>query len=123
MPDYDELVLVANSDQLDDDQARNDLRLFLSATARGADSARKNPGRAADALRKANRDLVPKLLNASVKATIPALFPEQRVALGLPRPGQVALLRRLDAAERVDLRRRPMSRRWRPTSLLPGEGL
>ena len=75
VPDYNELVLVAKSDQLDDDQARNDLRLFLSATARGADSARKNPGRAADAVRKANRDLVPKQLNASVKATIPVMFP------------------------------------------------
>jgi putative hydroxymethylpyrimidine transport system substrate-binding protein len=75
VPDYDELVLVANSDRLEDN--KNDLRLFISATARGADSARKNPAKAAAAVRKANRDLSPKLLDASVKATIPALFPEK----------------------------------------------
>ena len=77
VPGYDELVLVANSDALDDDQQKNDLRLFISATARGADSARKNPARAAAAIRKANNDLSPKLVDASVKATIPTLFPEK----------------------------------------------
>ncbi len=74
VPDYDELVLVANADKLDD--RGNDIRLFIAATARGADRARKNPAEAVKALREANRDLKPKFLEASVKATIPAMFPE-----------------------------------------------
>ncbi|MEX0993393.1 MAG: ABC transporter substrate-binding protein [Solirubrobacterales bacterium] len=73
VPDYDELVLVANSDKLD--QTRNDIRLFISATARGADEARRDPSEAVQALRDANSDLDRKLLDASVKATIPAMFP------------------------------------------------
>ena len=56
MPDYDELVLVANADKLDD--KRDDLRLFISARSRGA---RARPagtrGGAAEALLDANRDL------------------------------------------------------------------
>ena len=41
VPDYDELVLVANADELDDQ--RDDLRLFISAVARGAREARRDP--------------------------------------------------------------------------------
>jgi hypothetical protein len=72
------LVLVANSDKLSD--RKNDLRLFIGATARGADRARKDPTGAVAAMREANRDLSDKLLSASVKATIPALFPERESA-------------------------------------------
>ena len=53
--DYDELVLVANSDKLD--EQRDDLRLFISAVARGAIEARKDPREATRALLDANRDL------------------------------------------------------------------
>ena len=73
VPDYDELVLVANSDKLDDQ--RDDLRLFISAVARGASEARKNPRAATRALIDANRDLKAKETAASVRVTIPTLFP------------------------------------------------
>jgi putative hydroxymethylpyrimidine transport system substrate-binding protein len=76
VPDYDELVLVANADELD--EHKNDIRLFVSATARGADQARKNPARAARTLAKENDELKPSFLKASVRATIPALFPEKQ---------------------------------------------
>jgi putative hydroxymethylpyrimidine transport system substrate-binding protein len=76
VPDYDELVLVANADRFD--ERKNDIRLFVSATARGADQARKNPARAARTLAEANDELKPSFLRASVRATIPALFPEQQ---------------------------------------------
>ena len=73
MPDYDELVLVANSDKLDDQ--RDDLRLFISAVARGASEARKDPR---GATRRADRrEPRPEGEGdrASVRVTIPTLFP------------------------------------------------
>jgi putative hydroxymethylpyrimidine transport system substrate-binding protein len=74
VPDYNELVLVANSDKLTDQ--RDDLRLFASALARGAAAARKDPKGATRALREANRDLKAKETAASVRLTIPTLFPK-----------------------------------------------
>jgi putative hydroxymethylpyrimidine transport system substrate-binding protein len=76
VPDYDELVLVANSDKLDDQ--RDDLRLFISALSRGARAARSDPRAAADALLDANKDLEAKATRESVRLTIPTLFPEKR---------------------------------------------
>jgi putative hydroxymethylpyrimidine transport system substrate-binding protein len=73
VPAYNELVLVANSDKLGDQ--RDDLRLFVSALARGARAARQDPQRATKVLRDANRDLKAKETAASVRLTIPALFP------------------------------------------------
>jgi putative hydroxymethylpyrimidine transport system substrate-binding protein len=78
VPNYDELVIVANSDKLEEQS--NDIRLFISATARGADQARKDPAEAVKALHEANKDLDQKFLNSSVKATIPAMFPEKEGA-------------------------------------------
>jgi putative hydroxymethylpyrimidine transport system substrate-binding protein len=74
VPAYDELVLVANSDKLGNQ--RDDLRLFVSALARGAKAARQDPRGATKALRDANRDLKAKETAASVRLTIPTLFPK-----------------------------------------------
>ncbi len=76
VPNYDELVLVANSDKLSG--RRDDLRLFISALARGASAARQDPRGATRALLGANRDLKPKDTATSVRLTIPALFPAAR---------------------------------------------
>ncbi len=76
VPDYDELVLVANSDKLD--EQRDDLRLFISAVSRGARAARKNPATASRNLIDNNRDLRARTTRESVRLTIPALFPEDR---------------------------------------------
>jgi putative hydroxymethylpyrimidine transport system substrate-binding protein len=73
VPPYDELVLVANKNKLD--SKRDDLRLFISALARGAKQARSQPGGATRALLDANRDLKRKETATSVKVTIPTLFP------------------------------------------------
>jgi len=78
VPDYDELVLVANSNKLDGE--RDDLRLFVSAVARGARTARTDPQRAARALLAANPDLKRRETLASVRLTIPALFPRKSSA-------------------------------------------
>ena len=74
VPDYDELVLVANSDKLAG--KRDALRLFISALARGANAARSDPREAAKALLDPNRDLKRKETTASVRVTIPTLFPK-----------------------------------------------
>src|SRR5262249_1016535 len=73
VPPYDELVFVANKDKLGD--KGDDLRLFLSAVARGAKEARRDPRGAADALLRANKDLKEKETRTSVRLTIPTLFP------------------------------------------------
>jgi putative hydroxymethylpyrimidine transport system substrate-binding protein len=75
VPDYDELVLVANEDKLA--QEPDDLRLFIGALAKGAQQARRDPRGAAQALLDANRDLKPKTTRESVRLTLPALFPEE----------------------------------------------
>jgi putative hydroxymethylpyrimidine transport system substrate-binding protein len=75
VPDYDELVLVASEDDLD--QEREDLRLFAGALAKGAREARRDPQGATRALLESNRDLKPRLTRASVRLTLPALFPEK----------------------------------------------
>ena len=74
VPNYDELVLVANADKLD--EQRDDLRLFISSVARGARAARENPATAARNLIDNNRDLRERTTRESVRLTIPALFPE-----------------------------------------------
>jgi putative hydroxymethylpyrimidine transport system substrate-binding protein len=75
VPSYDELVLVANSDKLDD--KRDDIRLFVSAVARGAQATRRNPATASRNLIDTNPDLRTRTTRASVRLTIPALFPEK----------------------------------------------
>jgi putative hydroxymethylpyrimidine transport system substrate-binding protein len=74
VPDYDELVLVANEDDVEG--RRDDLRLFISAVARGARQARNDPRTATRNLLDANEDLRPRTTRASVRLTIPTLFPE-----------------------------------------------
>jgi putative hydroxymethylpyrimidine transport system substrate-binding protein len=76
VPDYDELVLVANADDVD--SRRDDLRLFISALSRGARAARQDPRGAAQSLLDANKDLRARSTRASVRLTIPTLFPEKQ---------------------------------------------
>jgi len=71
VPTYDELVLVAKRDRLEEDPQA--IRLFLAALARGTAAAIKSPGAAADALLEANSDLDPKLTRAELSATLPLL--------------------------------------------------
>jgi putative hydroxymethylpyrimidine transport system substrate-binding protein len=71
VPTYDELVFVANRDEL---EANSDkIRLFFAALARGTAAAVKQPGAATQAIIEANPDLEPKLAAAEVKATLPLL--------------------------------------------------
>jgi putative hydroxymethylpyrimidine transport system substrate-binding protein len=71
VPTYDELVLVARRQSLEEDPEK--LRLFLAALARGTKAAVEQPGAATKAIAEANPDLEPKLTAAEVKATLPLL--------------------------------------------------
>ncbi len=73
VPNYDELVVVANSTFLAD--RGDDVRAFLQAVGRGYAQARANPEAATDALVKANPDLDRGDTLASVRATLPVFFP------------------------------------------------
>jgi putative hydroxymethylpyrimidine transport system substrate-binding protein len=71
VPTYDELVLVARRQSLEEDP--DEFRLFLAALERGTNAAVERPGAATDAITAANHDLEPKLTAAEVKATLPLL--------------------------------------------------
>ncbi|HEY6731252.1 MAG TPA: ABC transporter substrate-binding protein [Solirubrobacterales bacterium] len=71
VPTYDELVLVAQRQRLEEDPEK--FRLFLAALERGTEAAVEQPGAAISAITEANPDLEPKLTAAEVKATLPLL--------------------------------------------------
>ncbi|HMJ73465.1 MAG TPA: ABC transporter substrate-binding protein [Solirubrobacterales bacterium] len=71
VPTYDELVLVARRDRLEEDP--QPIRLFLAALARGTAAAIESPEATTKALLEANSNLDPKLTKAEVAATLPLL--------------------------------------------------
>jgi putative hydroxymethylpyrimidine transport system substrate-binding protein len=73
VPNYDELVFVANADALDRQGPL--IRRFMAALRRGEIALQRDPAKGVQALLKANRDLDPKLQAASVKATLPYFAP------------------------------------------------
>ena len=73
VPPYNELVFVANADNLD--RSGPLIRRFMAALRRGEIGLQRNPAAGVNALVKANRDLDPKLQAASVNATLPYFAP------------------------------------------------
>lgn len=71
VPTYDELVLVARRESLEENPDK--FRLFLAALERGTEAAVAQPGAATTAITEANPDLEPKLTAAEVEATLPLL--------------------------------------------------
>jgi putative hydroxymethylpyrimidine transport system substrate-binding protein len=71
VPTYDELVLVARRQSLEEDP--QGFRLFLAALQRGTAAAAEQPNAAIAAVTAANKDLEPKLTAAEVNATLPLL--------------------------------------------------
>ncbi len=120
VPDYDELVLVANEKRLEDD--RDDIRLFIGAVAKGAQQARRDPRGAAQALLDANKDLKPRLTRQSVRATLPALFPSGDRPWGYMDPNQWRIYGAWMYAHEL-LKEQPQSNEALTNELLPGEGL
>jgi putative hydroxymethylpyrimidine transport system substrate-binding protein len=86
VPDYNELVFVANADALDTQGPV--IRRFMTAMRRGQIVLKRNPSAGVDALVKANRDLDPKLQTASVKVTLPYFAPPPGKPYGWQDPGK-----------------------------------
>jgi putative hydroxymethylpyrimidine transport system substrate-binding protein len=76
IPTYDELVLVANENAIEEDP--EPIRLFIEALERGTRDAVDDPEAAARAVLEAGEGLDPKLTRAEVEATLPLLLPERR---------------------------------------------
>lgn len=77
VPTYEELVLVANRESVEEDPEA--VRLFLAALARGTAVAIADRTAATQALLKANPDLDPRLTEAEVVATLPLLSRSSRM--------------------------------------------
>lgn len=77
VPTYEELVLVANRESVEEDPEA--VRLFLAALARGTAAAIADRTAATQALLKANPDLDPRLTEAEVVATLPLLSRSSRM--------------------------------------------
>jgi putative hydroxymethylpyrimidine transport system substrate-binding protein len=121
VPTYDELILIAGYETVQRDGAM--LRRLLQALQRGTRAAEADPDAAVDALMKASEGLERRFAAASVEATLPVLFPEDR-----SRPfGFQNLSEWQDYADwmkRNDLIRQPVDVGTVATNeFLPGEGL
>jgi putative hydroxymethylpyrimidine transport system substrate-binding protein len=75
IPTYDELVLVANSDRLDDEE--QNIRLFIAALQRGTKAAVADPAAATKAVLDAGKGLNPRFTAAEVRKTLPLLLPKR----------------------------------------------
>lgn len=80
IPTYDELVLVANSEQVSDDPEA--IRLFIAALERGTEDAVDDPEAATEAVLEAGDGLDPKLTAAEIEATLPLLLPRSKEPFG-----------------------------------------
>lgn len=80
VPTYDELVLVANGSQVEEDP--EDIRLFLSALAKGTEDAVRDPDQASAAILKAGEGLDPALTRTEIAATLPLLARSKGGAFG-----------------------------------------
>jgi putative hydroxymethylpyrimidine transport system substrate-binding protein len=86
VPNYDELVLVANEDALGRDGGK--LRAFIGALSRGTRDLREDPNEAIDGLLEANPDLDPELQRVVVRVTLPLFFPPEGRPYGWQDPEQ-----------------------------------
>jgi putative hydroxymethylpyrimidine transport system substrate-binding protein len=86
VPTYDELVLVANSDRVEDDPEA--IRLFIAALERGTQAAADDPAGATAAILDAGQGLEPRLTRAEVDKTLPLLLPEKGKPFGYMDPGE-----------------------------------
>ncbi len=74
IPTYAELVLVANSDRLEDES--QSIRLFIAALERGTKAAVADPAAATETVLDAGKGLSPRFTAAEVRKTLPLLLPD-----------------------------------------------
>jgi putative hydroxymethylpyrimidine transport system substrate-binding protein len=84
IPTYDELVVVANSDELVD--SSREIRLFLTALQRGTKAAAADPAAATKAILAAGKGLNPRFTAAEVRKTLPLLYPTNKHPYGYMDP-------------------------------------
>jgi putative hydroxymethylpyrimidine transport system substrate-binding protein len=75
IPTYDELVLVANSDELAENA--EPIRLFIAALEHGTRVAARDPAGATETILDAGDGLDPELTNAEIDRTLPLLLPKE----------------------------------------------
>lgn len=88
VPTYDELVLVASEDTID--QRPEELRLFISALAKGTTAAVSDPALATRSVLAAGDGLDPSLTAAEVAATLPLLKGSATAPYGWMNPNEWA---------------------------------
>ena len=88
VPTYDELVLVASEDTID--QRSEELRLFISALAKGTAAAVEDPALATRSVLAAGDGLDPALTAAEVDATLPLLEAPPTAPYGWMNPNEWA---------------------------------
>ncbi|MGH2924213.1 MAG: ABC transporter substrate-binding protein, partial [Solirubrobacterales bacterium] len=80
VPTYDELVIVARRSEVSEQE--EELRLFLSALAKGTADAVRDPAGATAAILAAGQGLDPRLTRAEIDATLPLLAKSKRERYG-----------------------------------------
>jgi putative hydroxymethylpyrimidine transport system substrate-binding protein len=120
VPPYDELVLVANEDDLERDAGK--LRGFIGALSRGTADLRRRPAQAIDGLLEANPDLDARLQRAVVEVTLPLFLPPRGRPFGWQDPARwerfASWMRENELLENA-----PDAREALTNELLPGSGL
>jgi putative hydroxymethylpyrimidine transport system substrate-binding protein len=86
IPTYDELVLVASSEQVAEDP--EPIRLFIAALERGTQDAVDDPEAATEAILEAGDGLDPKLTEAEIAETLPLLQPRGKEPYGYMDEGE-----------------------------------
>ena len=84
IPAYDELVLVANADRIEEEP--EPIRLFVAALERGTQAAADDPEAATQAVLEAGEGLEPRLTGAEVERTLPLLRPSEGERFGYMDP-------------------------------------
>jgi putative hydroxymethylpyrimidine transport system substrate-binding protein len=122
VPTYNELVIVARQDDIASEGGAK-IRRFLRALTQGMRALRRDPDAGITPLLRANRDLDRRLQTASVKATMPVFFPEDRSkSFGYMNPAEWAAYGDWMARNRL-LRKPPDAARALTNEFLPGEGV
>lgn len=120
VPTYDELVVVANEDALE--QRGDAIRRFMGALAAGTRDLRRDPADAIRGLLEANPDLDRRLQREVVEVTLPLFLPPEGKPYGWQEPEEWAAfgtwMRENELLERL-----PEPERTFTNDFLPGQGL
>jgi len=118
IPEYDELVLVANEDALASDPGP--IRAFIGALARGTTDLSKDPEAGIRALLEANRDLDPELQREVVEVTLPLFEAPAGEPYGWQEPEQWTAFG--DFLAEAGIVEEPVAAETFTNEYLPGEG-